>query len=169
MVLYSQLGNGTDLVLTKDGVSVTIYVTDVTINLNKANINIMYPKTTGKQSSNPSDPEYAELRSRVIDILNKVEFRVTVTGFLDSDDATTTADVKRLRLIRMFLSGAANSSSMITITSFEGSLLAGRTCAIDKFESKRLNSDNVEGPGVATHQVTFSMVIGTFDGSALQF
>lgn len=170
MVNYSQLGSGQDLILTKDGVSVTIYVTKVAININKTNINIMYPKTTGKQSSTPADSDYAELKARIIDILNKVEFRVTVTGYLDSDDSgSNSADAKRLAIIRMILSGQASSTSMITINQFEGTLLAGKNCSIDKFQSERLPSDNTEGPGVATHQLDFSMLVGTFDGSSLQF
>jgi len=154
MTLYDTSRNETNLVLTHKGSTVTIYVHDETENLTKNLIAINPPQTTGNQ---PTDAASASYNMKIIDILNKVERRLTLIGTIDSDSVAS-AKTKRTTLTNMFLAGG-----LITITTYGGTF-DGLTCAIDKLEFKNLLTDNTSGDGIAEYQVTISLLLGSAFG-----
>lgn len=125
-----------NIILKKDGLTVTI-ATDPTDeeNLTKGLILINPPKGTGTQESNPSDPDYGPNTTRIIDLLSKVEQRMTIDGSLvtgmSAGDSSNTARGKKSDLKKIFLGGGT-----ITLT-YEGSDI---TINMDKLSIKRLDT-----------------------------
>lgn len=170
MASFETSANLTDMVLTKDGLSVTLHVVSEEENLTKNIINIGIPNTNPE--SDVGNPNYAKYRNKIIDILSKVEQRLTIIGFLDSTTAGLTAEQKRSRLRNMFLAGSTDSDGdgvkdggLVTITTFNGTF-DGRTADLDKIQFKRLPTDNIIGDGVAEIEVTLSLIFGDAFGSA---
>lgn len=150
----------TPLTLTKDGVSVTVYVYDERETWLKTLIKIAPPRTTANQSTNPADPNYVQYKMQLIDILSKTELRLTLKGYLDSDTDTAgdTAATKRQKLRKMFFSGG-----VMTITSFGD--FTNITCNADQGEIARVNNDNERADGVAEFDFTITLVLGVTFGS----
>ena len=145
----------TNLILSKNGVTALVYIYGETENITKSLIAINPPKTTSKQSTNPADANYAQYSMRIIDILNKVEWRLSLDGYLDSTDSGDTAEEKRTKIRNMVLSGGD-----ITIQEFGGTF-DGLKCNIDKLEFKRLVNDLASADGVPELDIKISILIGS--------
>ena len=98
---------GNNIVLTKNGLTVTIATTpDDTENLTKSLILITPPKSTGSQSDDPTDPNYGAYPTKIIDLLMKCERRISVNGYLVNGlgtDSHSDAQSKKTDLKNIFL------------------------------------------------------------------
>jgi hypothetical protein len=139
----------TNIALTKNGTTITLLVTGETENLTKNLILINPPTTTSKQTSSDS------YNMRIIDILNKVEWRLSIDCLIDSITSGDSAEAIRTKLRTMFLSGGP-----ITISSFgSGGVFEGRDCNMDKLEIKRIPNDANSEEGLAEFDVKLSLVM----------
>ena len=73
-----------NVVLVKDGLTITIATQpNDEENLTKGLTNITPPKPTGNQSTNPNASDYGPNATKIVDILSKVEQRITINGFFE--------------------------------------------------------------------------------------
>ena len=136
----------------KSGITVTVDTipTDEE-NLTKALVPIPNPKVTAEQDIN----EGANV-TKIVDILNKVEQRVTIDGFLSngtvSGDTSSTAVLRKVDLKKIFLAGG-----VFNVT-YEGSSF---TANADKLSIRRVDSDgNVGVDGVVEFSVKITIIKG---------
>jgi hypothetical protein len=147
-------GNGSDLGFTNP-VTVTISTTGDEENLTKTIIYITPPKTDTEKDTTVID--YGPNKTISIDILNKVERRITIDGELVNDvvvdyteDTNTLAEGKKSDLKKLFLGGGV--MNML----YEGSVF---TISIDKLSIKRERFDGLTGDeGITEFSVKFSAI-----------
>ena len=140
-------------------ITVTISTTEDEENLTKNIKVITPPTTTAKKTTDTSDPNYGPKQSKILDILNQVEQRITVDGYLVNDvkgdyssDSSTYAQGKKLDLKKLFLGGGV--INML----YEGQIF---TVNMDKLSIKRERYDGKTGDeGVAEFSVKFTVIKG---------
>jgi len=149
--------NADNVVLSKNGLTVTIATTpDDEENLTKSLITFNPPKSFDNQPTDTNDADYGPNATKIIDILNKVEQRITVNGFLvsylgDSDTNNDAID-KKADLKNIFLGGGVVSMT------YEGSTF---NMNMDKLSIKRVNTDGNMAPnGVMEFSVKFTAIRG---------
>ena len=103
---------GTNVILAKDARTATIATIIDEENLTKALVMITPPKATGKQETDPDNANYGPNTTKILDILNKAEQRITVDGYLatglrnaSEGDSSTNAEGKKSDIKKMFLGG----------------------------------------------------------------
>ncbi len=148
---------GNNVVLSKDGLTVTIGTTpDDTENLTKSLILITPPKSTGSQSDDPTDPNYGAYVTKIIDLLMKCEQRITVNGYLVNGlgtDSHDDAQSKKSDLKKIFLGGGT-----ATMT-YEGNSI---DVGIEKLDIQRVNTEGLAAnSGEAEFSIKMTCVRGT--------
>jgi len=148
-------GSGSDLGFTNP-LTVTLATTQDEESLTKNLIIIGPPTGQSNQVKNTSDPNYGPADSKVIDLLNKVEQRFEIDGYLvtglGDSDSSNDAEGKKADLKKIYLGGG------VTNMKYEGSVF---TVVIDKLSIKRDKFDGVlANDGEAQFSVKFSCVKG---------
>lgn len=142
---------------------VTISSTDITENWTKTPIIVPYPKSESLQDKNVPKNNY---QVKVLDILSKMERRVTVYGHLatgvGASDTSANALDKARDLRNAFMAGGLVTISYYAGT-FDGQPQNGINRAmIDKLEIKKKADDTPDNTsGVAEIDVIISFVIGS--------
>jgi hypothetical protein len=146
-----------NVILSKNNLVVTIDTepTDEE-NLTKTITIISEPKSTGEQESNPASGDYGPNTTKILDLLSKVEQRITIDGFLSngtvSGDTSSTAVGRKADLKNIFLGGGEISMT------YEGSTF---TVNMDKLSIRRVPVDNNTGiDGVVEFSVKFTCIRG---------
>ncbi len=142
--------SGNNIVLVKNGITVTIGTTpDDEENLTKSLFLITPPKSGNQQSSDPTDPDYGPNSTKIVDILMKCEQRITINGYLvnalGDSDSHTDAQSKKSDLKKVFLGGGT-----ATMT-YEGSSI---TVGLEKLSITRVNT---EGLAASSGEAEFSI------------
>lgn len=140
---------------------VTIATTDITENWTKALIGVAFPASENQQDkTNPLN----NYKMKILDILGKMERRVTVSGHLSTgygaSDSDTNATDKADALRNSFMAGG-----LISINYYAGNfdgVSNPNQAAIDKMEIKKVPTDSPDNTdGVAEFDVNISFIIGT--------
>ena len=152
--------NTTNVILSKNGLTVTIATapTDEE-NLTKSLILVPVPTPTDAQETDPTNPNYGPNDTLIIDILNKVEQRITIDGWLTTGvrtvaegDSSESAEGKKADLKNIFLGGGAISMTYES-TTFDINM--------DKLSIKRMETEGLTAPnGVAGFSVKFTAIRG---------
>lgn len=143
--------NATNVRLTKDTLIITIATTTDEENLIKSLLYHTPPKTTQNQSI-----ATGKNTTKIVDILNQAERRITIDGFLvtglGDTDSSNDAEGKKTDLRNAFFAGG-------TITMlYEGSNIE---INMDKLSIRRVNTDGLVAPdGVIQFSIKFTCVVG---------
>jgi len=156
-IVLSQVG------LTKGGVSITNPIT-VTLGLpnndeeilSKTITLIPNPKPTKNQETDTTDSNYGPNDNRIVDILLKVDERISFDSYLVSNlsasDSNSDCESAKSDLKKLFLGGG-----VINMT-YEGSTF---TVAIERLSIRRVSTDGVQAPdGVIGFNVKMVVVKG---------
>jgi len=151
--------NANNVILSKDGKTVTISTTEDEENITKSVMLITPPKSTSAMESDPDSAGYGPNDTKVVDILNKVEQRITIDGFLatgmrtvGAGDSSLDAESKKTDLKKMVLGGG------VVAMTYEGSTF---NVSIDKISIKNLKKDGTQATdGVVQFSVKFTAVKG---------
>jgi hypothetical protein len=140
---------------TSPSVTLTIATTDITENWTKALIVVPYPKSEGQQDKVDPANNY---QVKILDILGKMERRVTVSGHLSTGYGTgntsTNATDKADELRKLFMKGG-----LVTITYYGA--ISGTLAGIDKMEIKKVANDVPDNTdGVVEFDINMSFIIG---------
>ena len=157
-VVFSQTtisGAGSDLGYTNP-LTVTIGTTGDEENLTKSIFLIPAPKSTAKQETDTTSDNYGPADTKIVDILNKVEQRITVDGFLTTglgaNDSSYQAEDKKEDLKKIFLGGRVFNMK------YEGQVI---TVNADKMSIRREKFDGLQG---TSGEVVFSVKITLIRG-----
>lgn len=143
--------NANNIILTKDGVQVTIATTADEEIWTKTLSLVPAPTVTLERDINTGAKPI-----KIVDLLLKAERRITFNGFIDFDDAagdtSDSAEDKKVDLRKIFFAGG-------TITlNYEGSDLV---INIEKFSVKRILTDgNAAAAGEVEFSVLFTCIVG---------
>lgn len=140
---------------------ITIATTDITDNFTKALISVAFPKSEDQQDKTNPANNYSV---KILDILSKMERRVTVSGHLSTgygvSDTHSNAFDKADDLRNAFMAGGLMSISYYAGT-FDGISNVNRA-TIDKLEIKKVPSDAPDNTdGVVEFDVNISFIIGS--------
>lgn len=142
---------GTNVVLARGGVTVTVATEIDEENWTKSLVVLTYPTTPQNQGDS-----YSKSTTKILDLLQKPEERVTVDGYLatgiGASDTSNAASDKKTDLKNMFFAGG-----VVTMT-YEGSSI---TVGLEKCSVKRLNTEGIAAEdGVPEYSVKFTCVKG---------
>ena len=149
-------GSGSDLGFTNPLTVTIASMPNDEENLTKNLQLITPPKSTDQMEKDTTSSDYGANLTMVLDILNKVEQRITINGWLvtgiGDSDSSNDAEGKKADLKKIFLGGGAFNmlyeEAVFTVNS-------------DKLSVKRINTDGFQAPdGVAEFEVTITMVRG---------
>jgi hypothetical protein len=126
-------------------------------NLTKGLEIVPSPKVSADQVNDTTDSEYGANSSQILDLLMKVEQRITINGYLSNGswgtDSSTTAAGKKADLKKIFLGGGAFNMT------YEGSTFSVNA---DKLEIRRIAAelDSTQAE-TAEFMVTMTAIRGT--------
>lgn len=140
--------------------TITIATTDITENFTKALIVVPYPKSENNQDKLTPTNNY---QVKILDILGKMERRVTVQGHLSTgygtSDTHSNATDKANDLRNAFMAGGLMGISYYAGT-FDGVSDENRA-TMDKLEIKKSPNDAPDNTdGVAEFDINISFIIG---------
>lgn len=143
-----------NIILTKNGLIVTVGTSSDEETLMKSLTIKTYPKTTFE--TDPASPDYGPNDTKILDLLLNVERRITIRGFLATGlatgDTSNAAQDKKSDLKNIFLGGG-----IATMTYEGGSFTVG----MEKLLIKRVSTDGqTPQEGEAEFIVTITAIRG---------